>query len=170
MQECLTRPQALHSCSEASLFWRILRPISRGGNTRHFFLLPCCWCGCLEGTFTRSFPFTHSPVLGSPEKGCSGTVSSRYTGNNSGAAKFLLACGGESPGENALKREMSFLEFFHFNLCFTQTSILEFEIYWWLLYIQTAADISPSRLKGTPRTRRWSLLPHALIHTQTKQY
>lgn len=126
MQECQTRPQALHSCRDTSLFWRILRLISCGGNMRHFILLPCCWGRCLEGTFTHKLPFTHSPVLASPFQGYSGTVSSRCTGNRSGAAKLLLACGREKPREKlSLQKEMSSLEFFHFKLCFAQATILD---------------------------------------------
>lgn len=87
-----------------------------------------------------------------------------------GQPNFCCLVEGKAQGKTLFKKEMSSLEFFHFNLCFAQASILDFEIYWWFLHIQTAADTSPSRLKGTPRTRRWSLLPHALIHTQTKQY
>lgn len=134
---------------------------------RHFFLLPCCWCRCLEGTFTQTLPFTHGPVP--LFRAAQAQWAAGAQGTALGQPNFCWLAAGKAQGNTLFKKRDVLLGVLSFQslLC---TSNLDFEIYWWSLHIQTAADTSPCSLKGIPRTRRWSLLPHALTSTQTKQH
>lgn len=91
-------------------------------------------------------------------------------GTDLGQPKFCWLVAGKTQGKTLFTKRDVFLGVLPFQALLCTNNYARFMIHWWLLHTHTAADTSPCRLKGTPRTRRWSLLPLALTHTQTKHY